>query len=112
NISDVLDAEPTFSDSLLKFAEWMSEYYVSPIGETLRAMLPQGTTPESSVRFALASSDVLTQAREMQRTAPRQAAILRALGDHPKGVTIGFLQKKVGSDNLNSQLAALEAKGL
>jgi primosomal protein N' (replication factor Y) (superfamily II helicase) len=109
---DVLDAQPLFSEEILRFAEWMSEYYVSPMGETLRTMLPYGTTPESTQRLSLAAIDVDAVVPDLRRTAPRQAAILLALSDHPNGVTIPFLQRKVGADNLHSQLAALEAKGL
>ncbi len=111
-VLDVLDHDPIFSAEMLRFAEWMSEYYLSPLGETLRSMLPQGMSPESSQRIALSGPDALEQVAELRRTAPRQAALLTALGDHPKGITIGFLQKKVGADGLHSQLAALEEKGL
>ncbi|HVK38567.1 MAG TPA: primosomal protein N' [Candidatus Kapabacteria bacterium] len=108
---DVLDAQPLFSEEILRFAEWMSEYYVSPMGETLRTMLPYGTTPESTQRISIAAIDVDAIVPELRRTAPRQAAVLLALSDHPNGVTIPFLQRKVGADNLHSQLAALESKG-
>jgi primosomal protein N' (replication factor Y) len=36
----VLDDEPLLSDSLLKLAEWMAQYYLAPLGEVLRGMLP------------------------------------------------------------------------
>jgi primosomal protein N' (replication factor Y) len=36
----VLDEEPLLSDHLLSLAEWMAQYYLAPLGEVLRAMLP------------------------------------------------------------------------
>jgi primosomal protein N' (replication factor Y) len=36
----VLDDEPLLSESLLKLAEWMAQYYLAPQGEVLRGMLP------------------------------------------------------------------------
>jgi primosomal protein N' (replication factor Y) len=36
----VLDEEPLLSDPLLKLAEWMAQYYLAPLGEVLRGMLP------------------------------------------------------------------------
>ena len=36
----VLDAEPILSADLLQLAEWVAHYYLSPIGEVLRTMLP------------------------------------------------------------------------
>jgi primosomal protein N' (replication factor Y) len=39
-IETVLDEEPLLSDLLLKLAEWMAQYYLAPLGEVLRGMLP------------------------------------------------------------------------
>ncbi|MDB5034623.1 MAG: primosomal protein [Chlorobi bacterium] len=110
-ILDLLDPEPLFSPEMLRFADWMTHYYVSPIGETLRSMMPQGMTPESTQRIALAGPEVLEELPALRRSAPRQAAIIAALADHPKGITITYLQRKVGADALYTQLASLEEKG-
>jgi primosomal protein N' (replication factor Y) len=39
-IEAVLDDEPLLSDHLLTLAEWMAQYYLAPLGEVLRGMLP------------------------------------------------------------------------
>jgi primosomal protein N' (replication factor Y) len=36
----VLDEEPLLSDLLLALGEWMAQYYLAPLGEVLRGMLP------------------------------------------------------------------------
>jgi primosomal protein N' (replication factor Y) len=36
----VLDAEPLIDGPLMQLAEWISSYYIAPIGEVLRSMLP------------------------------------------------------------------------
>jgi primosomal protein N' (replication factor Y) len=36
----VLDEEPLLSEELLQLAEWMAGYYLAPLGEVLRGMLP------------------------------------------------------------------------
>jgi primosomal protein N' (replication factor Y) len=36
----VLDEEPLLGDQLLILAEWMAQYYLAPLGEVLRGMLP------------------------------------------------------------------------
>ena len=36
----VLDDEPLLSDRLLELGEWMAQYYLAPLGEVLRGMLP------------------------------------------------------------------------
>jgi len=39
-IEAVLDDEPIVSDQLLELAEWIAQYYLAPLGEVLRGMLP------------------------------------------------------------------------
>lgn len=111
-ILDVLDEQPLFSESMLRFADWLSGYYLSPIGETIRSMLPQGMSPESGARVRLASPQALDEIPALRRSAPRQAAILSALGDHKNGMALSSLRKSVGADSLYSQLSALEERGL
>ena len=40
NVTELLDRVPTLSSSLVELGRWISNYYLSSIGETLRAMLP------------------------------------------------------------------------
>jgi primosomal protein N' (replication factor Y) (superfamily II helicase) len=39
-IHSVLDAVPLIDPSLMQLAEWISHYYIAPLGEVLRSMLP------------------------------------------------------------------------
>ena len=39
-IEAVLDEQPLLSDHLLALAEWIAQYYLAPLGEVLRGMLP------------------------------------------------------------------------
>jgi primosomal protein N' (replication factor Y) len=39
-IEAVLDDQPLLSDHLLSLAEWIAQYYLAPLGEVLRGMLP------------------------------------------------------------------------
>ena len=45
-IAEVLDALPALPAKLLELGQWISRYYVAPIGEAFRAMLP----PETQLR--------------------------------------------------------------
>jgi primosomal protein N' (replication factor Y) len=42
DILDVLDAEPLFSESLVPFFRWMSDYYLYPLGSLIQSALPGG----------------------------------------------------------------------
>jgi len=41
-ISEILDAEPIFSKTMLDLARWMSSYYATPLAVCLRSIMPSG----------------------------------------------------------------------
>ena len=45
-ISELLDPVPALPEKLIELGRWISRYYLAPIGETFRAMLP----PEIELR--------------------------------------------------------------
>jgi primosomal protein N' (replication factor Y) len=49
----VLDEEPLLSDHLLELAEWIAQYYLAPLGEVLRAMLPLAAEVRRTVYYRL-----------------------------------------------------------
>ncbi len=49
----VLDEEPLLSDHLLELAEWTARYYLTPLGEVLRAMLPLTAEVRRTVYYQL-----------------------------------------------------------
>ena len=53
NVDAVLDDEPLLSDHLLELAEWIAQYYVAPLGEVLRAMLPLMAEVRRAVYFRI-----------------------------------------------------------
>jgi primosomal protein N' (replication factor Y) len=62
----VLDEEPLLSDSLLALAEWMAQYYLAPLGEVLRGMLPLMAEVRRTVyyRITYLGRDVLAESME------------------------------------------------
>ena len=64
----VLDEEPLLSEHLLELAEWTAQYYLAPLGEVLRAMLPLTAEVRRTVYYRLTDlgRDLLATAwREM-----------------------------------------------
>jgi primosomal protein N' (replication factor Y) len=53
-IEAVLDDEPLLSDHLLSLAEWISQYYLAPLGEVLRGMLPLMAEVRRTVHYRIA----------------------------------------------------------
>ncbi len=62
----VLDDDPLLSDHLLELAEWTAQYYLAPLGEVLRAMLPLGAEVRRTVYYRITDlgRDVLATAMD------------------------------------------------
>ncbi|MEO8447817.1 MAG: primosomal protein N' [bacterium] len=52
-VRTVLDSESIFSDELMKFCIWLSEYYLAPIGEVLFSVIPRNINIKSDAYFFL-----------------------------------------------------------
>ncbi len=52
-IEAALDEEPLLSDNLLTLAEWIAQYYLAPLGEVLRGMLPLMAEVRRTVYYRL-----------------------------------------------------------
>ena len=49
----VLDEEPLLGEPLMKLAEWIAQYYLAPLGEALRAMLPLMAEVQKTVSYRI-----------------------------------------------------------
>ena len=52
-LETVLDDEPLLSDHLLALAEWIAGYYLAPLGEVLRSMLPLMAEVQRTVYYRI-----------------------------------------------------------
>jgi primosomal protein N' (replication factor Y) len=52
----VLDAEPILAPSLMELAEWIAQYYLCPLGEVLRTMLPLMAEVRRRVLYRIAEA--------------------------------------------------------
>jgi len=68
----VLDEEPLLSEQLLGLAEWMAQYYLAPLGEVLRGMLPLMAEVRRTVYYRITDlgRDVLAESVESQASHP------------------------------------------
>ena len=76
-IRQVLDREPVLSPTLLELAGWMTRYYLGPLGEVLRTMLPPGLLSRNAVsnRFSRKESWPLKQQLAIQEVRPGEAGL-------------------------------------
>ncbi|KAF0156395.1 MAG: primosomal protein N' [Ignavibacteria bacterium] len=109
-IRDVLDELPIFDETSIKFYEWISEYYISSLGESLRNSVPYGSDVESKRKIVVDikfCSQLYDQ--ETKKNSPR-AKLLSVLAE--KEVHhISVLQKQLKTKSIYSPIRALEKIG-
>src|ERR1035437_11193565 len=66
----VLDDEPLLSDALLTLAEWMAQYYLAPLGEVLRGMLPLMAEVRRTVYYRITDLGRDVLAKSVEETDP------------------------------------------
>jgi primosomal protein N' (replication factor Y) len=65
-IDAILDDEPLLSEHLLALAEWIAQYYLAPLGEVLRGMLPLTAEVRRTVYYRITDQgrDVLAESMD------------------------------------------------
>ncbi len=109
-IRDVLDEESIFSKDDLRFYEWISEYYLSSLGEALRNTVPYGSDVESK-KTIVADQDFCSMLLAKEKSAKTtRAKILQAFCQKEK-YKISQLQKLINKKSIYSVLKTLEKQG-
>src|SRR6202453_1123561 len=53
NVLSVLDAVPVLDDQLLRLGKWIADYYLAPLGEVFRTMLPLAAEFKRSIAYRI-----------------------------------------------------------
>lgn len=105
-IEEILDREPVVPDDLLELARFIADYYMAPIGEVVRSMLPSDLPPWGDRKVWLTDAGALAMPR-----SPSEAAVIAALREGGR-MTLAELQSRVGSlPDLDATVAALSEGG-
>ncbi|MFQ5753632.1 MAG: primosomal protein N', partial [bacterium] len=110
-LQDVLDLQPIVSDELLHLAQWISDYYLCSLGDTLKATIPSNLLHKSKKMVEPSTEQAESVAKNLEKKAPRQAQILRYLSKSGK-LSVEHLKKRIGARSLFSSLNQLERNGL
>jgi primosomal protein N' (replication factor Y) len=107
-ILDLPDPEPLFDTEDLTFYEWISRYYLHPLGKVLGEILPGGIAVQSERWLCLGDG----AANADQRLSAGQKEILEHLAGCPKGIPLTRLRRALGKNDLYGDLHFLETAGL
>ncbi len=91
SVLERLDEVPAYSETLLKLAQWMSQYYLYPLGEVLRSMLPASQTKAKMTKVKLTEKG---EAAWQEREHPYYL-VLRALWKRKGSVDLKVWQKRL-----------------
>src|SRR5437870_3322877 len=56
DILNVLDVAPVLDDLLMRLARWIADYYLAPLGEVFRTMLPLGAEFKRTISYRIAEA--------------------------------------------------------
>ncbi|MDZ7330414.1 MAG: primosomal protein N' [candidate division KSB1 bacterium] len=110
-IDDLLDDGPALQPDLLLLARWISDYYICPLGEAIKAMLPSGINVESQIIITLQKNHDEIQDYLRENHVPTQAQILHQLME-TGSLSIEELRKRVRRSGLNYSINRLVENGL
>ena len=87
SILSVLDAAPVLDEQLLRLGRWIADYYLAPIGEVFRTMLPLGAEFKRAIAYRITKEGQLAlhlagmsgSSARSRRTPEEQAAEFRVL---------------------------------
>ena len=108
SLSEILDDTPLLSQDLLRLTKWVSDYYLCPWGQVIKAAVPEGFRRRSVVVY-----DLTSEARQASKTWPagRAGEVLRSL-EKQGPVEERDLARAVGTANLPGLLGRLRDQGL
>ena len=104
-IISVLDDDPSLPPDLLQLCGWISEYYLAPLGITLRAALPTLLTDFSRDYLVLQSTPSGTR-------TPRESRILDLIQEAGVSVRVDTLRKHLGGGSIWPEIRRLVAAGV
>ncbi|MGC1871839.1 MAG: primosomal protein N', partial [Acidobacteriaceae bacterium] len=111
----VLDQKPVLSEHLLQLGSWIAEYYLAPVGEVLRTMLPLGAEIRKEIVYSITPRGAAALEIPQQQTLESNAAdhsehadhaVLTFLAEHGQSRAATLRNKTSASAALLQQLVA------
>jgi len=108
-IIEILDSEPLFDENDLLFFQWVSRYYIYPLGKSLSEILPGGIDLKSN-RWIIPAKNQPDNDTTIASTS--YGEILAVLAEFPKGLPLSRLKNIMKGKNIYRDLRLLQRMGL
>ena len=108
-IAEVMDPVPALPPRLIELGHWISRYYVAPIGEAFRAMLPPEIELRHDREYSLANSGReylrnLAAAEELTDDERAEFGLLRRIDEHESPAPSAGISRWPGGEVLAEKL--------
>ncbi len=104
-IEEILDLEPVLTTELLQLAKFIADYYLAPIGDAIRVLLPSRLPPWGDRRISLTDAGALALPRSSGEEQLKQALLSR------RRVRVAELQRDLKISDLGRLVEELRAAG-
>ena len=108
-VEDLLDEAPLIDPQMLRFCRWISDYYLYPLGEVIKAGLPPGLHLKSELVLSLTDDGLKALIRESLEPVPKK--VLREIERCGK-ISLKRVLKIFPGEISRPQLFSLKRKGL
>ena len=111
-LSKLIDPEPLITPQLMKLGKWIAEYYVAPLEQVMRALLPESVrqdihSEKTRKMVEIKSMPDAEALEKLAKRAPKQHIILKLLESN-SGI---MSMKDLGGGSASAAVKSLEKKG-
>lgn len=110
-IRSLLDPEPALLPHQVELAEWLSEYYVTPLAQTVQVMLPPGLMQRSQAVLRLVTENLSELHESEYGPSPRTRALIGLLLADGE-LNIERLKEMLGAKRAREVLKEVRESGL
>lgn len=111
DIRDVLDDKPILAEETISFCKWVSQYYISPIGEVVFLAIPKNINIKSDVFYQL-TEDYVEKLNDSKLRDNFLFDIIDYIKNHKSAVTKKQIEKKFKYNDLAKQVNLLVESGV
>ena len=91
-ISEIIAPIPAFNKNMLKFINWISDYYLAPIGETFKIAIPAGISPKTLIKFIPNREKAEQALQNIYQSNPIRWKLLSFLLSETKEFSLDYLE--------------------
>ena len=109
-IFDILDDIPLFPEPMIKFFQWISNYYIHPLGDVIKTALPSGLNQHDVSIVSITEKG--NREYKQAKLTPGESEVLDILNNYNGTLPLKTLEKKSKNPGINSLLKKMENENL